>query len=75
MIATTTNIGWVGFVSSLVLAAVAVVVSVSQGLGSARSILWSCPRATVQLLIVGVALKPVLDPSQPLLWSWVWARR
>lgn len=25
-----------------------------------------------QLLLVGFALKLVLDPSQPLVWSWVW---
>src|SRR5262245_39092034 len=72
MSTSTTDIGWLGLVASLSLIGVAVAVSLWQRLGLARSILWSCGRAAVQLLIVGFALKLVLDPSQSLVWSWIW---
>ena len=68
----TTDIGWWGLAASLVLVAVAVVVSLTQSLGLARTILWSCLRAAVQLGIVGLALGLVLAPDASTLWAWVW---
>lgn len=61
-----------GLVSSLVLVAVAVAVSRWQRLGLERRITWSAVRAIVQLLLVGAALTLVIDPDQPLAWSWLW---
>jgi putative ABC transport system permease protein len=62
----------VGLAASLVLVAFAVGLSGWQRLGLERSIVWSSGRAAVQLLIVGFALKLVLDPSAPLALAWIW---
>lgn len=62
----------VGLVASLALVAVAVVISRWQHLGLERRIAWSATRAIVQLLLVGWALALVIDPDQPLAWSWLW---
>jgi putative ABC transport system permease protein len=67
-----TDIGWWGLAASLVLVAVAVGVSATQGLGLSRTIMWACSRAAVQLLAVGAALGLVLDPSASVVWSWLW---
>ncbi len=67
-----TDVGWWGLAASLVLVAVAVAVSATQGLGLARTILWSCTRAALQLGAVGVALGLVLAPDAPVVWAWLW---
>jgi len=67
-----TNIGWVGLVSSLVLIAIVVALSIVQRLGLERSIVWSATRALVQLLIVGYALGWVIDPDRPVALAWLW---
>lgn len=67
-----TDIGWVGLVASLSLVGVAVAVSLWQRLGLERSIIWSCGRAAAQLLLVGVALRLVLAPDQPIALAWLW---
>lgn len=67
-----TDIGWWGLAASLVLVAVAVGVSATQGLGLARTILWACTRAALQLGAVGVALGLVLAPDAPVGWAWLW---
>lgn len=67
-----TDIGWAGLVASLVLVAVAVAVSIWQGLKLERSIAWAGARAGVQLLAVGFALRLVLDPTASIWWSWLW---
>jgi putative ABC transport system permease protein len=66
------GIGTGGLVVSMVLVVVAVVFSAVRGLGLERSILWASARALAQLLIVGSALTLVIDPDQPLVWSWAW---
>lgn len=66
------GIGWVGLVASLVLVVLAVVLSRLQGLGLGPSILAATARAGVQLLLVGWALKLVLDPAQPVVWAFAW---
>jgi putative ABC transport system permease protein len=68
----TADIGLGGLAASLVLVAVALVVSWFQGLGLERSIVWSSARAAGQLLAVGVALGLVLDPDTPVAVAWVW---
>jgi putative ABC transport system permease protein len=65
-------VGIGGLLASLVLVAVAVGLSGWQRLGLERPILWASLRAGVQLFAVGAALVLVLDPDQPLVWSWVW---
>jgi putative ABC transport system permease protein len=61
-----------GLVASLSAVAVAVVLSLLLHLGVARRIVWATVRCIVQLLLVGFALQLVIDPAQPLVWSWVW---
>jgi putative ABC transport system permease protein len=68
----TTDIGWVGLVASLLLVAVAVGLSLWQGLGLEASIVWASARAGAQLLVVGWALVLVLDPDTPIALAWAW---
>ncbi len=66
------SIGWGGLVASLSLVAVALVVSWRMRLGLERSMLWSCTRAAVQLLLTGWALTLVLRPDASIAWAWAW---
>lgn len=66
------SITWVGLATSLVLVGVAVGLSAWRGLGLERSIVWSCLRALVQLLLVAGALAVVVDPGAPIVLSWLW---
>ncbi|HEY5156196.1 MAG TPA: iron export ABC transporter permease subunit FetB [Acidimicrobiales bacterium] len=66
------SIGWGGLAASLTLVAVALVVSWRMKLGLERSMLWSCARAGVQLLLTGWALTLVLKPDAPIAWAWAW---
>ena len=66
------GIGWEGLAASVVLVVVAVGLSLWQGLGLGRSILWASGRAAVQLLAVGLALGLVLDPDAPTALAWAW---
>lgn len=66
------DIGYVGLAFSGVLVAVAVAISLWRRLGLERELLWACLRALVQLLLVGFALRLVVDPDDPLVWSWLW---
>jgi len=66
------SIGWGGLAASLTLVAVAVVLSWRLKLGLERSMLWSCARAGVQLLVTGWALTLVLRPEASIAWSWLW---
>ena len=68
----TESVGVAGVAASLVLVAVAVVLSLRQGLGMERTIVWACTRALVQLLVVGSALTLVLDDDAPVAWSLLW---
>ena len=67
-----TAIGWAGVVSSTILVAVALGLSFSQRLHLTRSILWSVARAAVQLLLVGFALRLILDSKASVWWAWLW---
>ncbi|MCZ7528054.1 MAG: iron export ABC transporter permease subunit FetB [Acidimicrobiia bacterium] len=66
------DIGWGGLAASLVLVAVAVTLSLWRRLGLEGSMVWASARALVQLLLVGAALKLLLEPDVPLAWSWLW---
>ena len=67
-----TEIGWPGLAASLVLVAVALGLSRLQGLRLEGAILWASLRAAIQLVLVGWALRLVLDPGQPLVWAFAW---
>ena len=66
------DVGWVELAASMLLVAVAVGLSLWRSLGLERTILWASVRAAAQLLAVGSALTLVVDPDQPIVWSWVW---
>jgi putative ABC transport system permease protein len=68
----TEPVGLGGVAASLVLVAVAVALSVRQGLGIERTILWSAARALVQLLAVGSALTIVLADDAPVALALIW---
>lgn len=68
----TPDIGWQGVVASLVLIAVAVALSIAQGLRVERSILWAAARAAGQLFIVGFGLTLVFDASISVWLAWFW---
>ena len=67
-----TDVGLEGVAASLVLVAVAIVLSWRQGLGIERTIAWASTRAFVQLLIVGSALSLVLADDAPVVLSVLW---
>lgn len=67
-----TEIGLVELGLSLVLVAVALLLSAWGGLKLERSILWASVRAIAQLLAVGAVFGLLLSPSAPLAWSWLW---
>ncbi len=65
-------IGWGGLGLSLILVAVAVGLSMWQGLRLERDMLWAAGRAIVQLLAVGWLLMFVVDEDTPIAWAWAW---
>ena len=66
------DVTYVDVAASLVLVALAVVLSLRQELGLERGMVGAAARALVQLLLVGVALTVVIDPERPLILSWAW---
>ncbi|GAA4821091.1 iron export ABC transporter permease subunit FetB [Actinomycetospora corticicola] len=66
------TISWTGAASSLVLVALAAVISLAWRLGLERSIVWAAVRALVQLLLVGGVLVLLLEPGVSIWWSWLW---
>ncbi|MGZ8761777.1 MAG: ABC transporter permease [Acidimicrobiia bacterium] len=66
------DISWAGLAGSLALIGVAIALSMWQRLELERSIAWASARALVQLLLVGLALRFVLDPGRSLAWAWLW---
>lgn len=65
-------IGWSSLVISLVFVLIAVALTAKERLGLTREILVALARSLVQMLIVGAALVPIVDPDTPLFWSWLW---
>jgi putative ABC transport system permease protein len=68
----TTDIGIEGVAASFVLVAVAIGLSLRQGLGIERTIAWAATRALVQLVAVGYALTLILDDDAPTIFAIVW---
>lgn len=68
----TTDIGWTGLASALVLVAIAIALSWWQRLALERSLVWASARALVQLSVVGLALRFVLDGDRSMAWAWIW---
>jgi putative ABC transport system permease protein len=68
----TGTISLLGLACSAVLILVVVLISLRWHLGLERTIVWAALRAVVQLSVIGLALKLVVDPSEPLVWSWLW---
>lgn len=66
------DVGWVELAASLLLVVVAIGLSTWRRLGLEATIAWASLRAAVQLLLVGSALTLVVDPDQPVGWSWLW---
>jgi putative ABC transport system permease protein len=68
----TGEIGLAGLAASGVLVVVTLALSVWRRLGLEGDVVWACGRALVQLLVVGVALRLVVDDDDPLVFSWAW---
>lgn len=66
------EVGAAGVGASLVLVAVAALLSWRQKLGLERSIAWAAARALAQMLAIGTALGLVLSDDAPLALSWLW---
>jgi putative ABC transport system permease protein len=66
------SIGWSGLALSFILVAVAIGLSMWQGLRLERDMLWASGRALVQLLAVGYVLLFIVDPDTPVAWAWAW---
>lgn len=68
----TTDIGAEGVAASFVLVAVAIGLSIRQGLGIERTIAWAATRALVQLVAVGYGLTLILDEDAPTIFAVLW---
>ncbi len=68
----TGSISLLGVACSAVLILVVVLISLRWHLGLERTVVWAAVRAVVQLSVIGLALKLVVDPDEPVLWSWLW---
>ena len=66
------DVGWWGLAASLLLIAVTIGISIWRKLGLEREVLVATGRALVQLLAVGYVLAVVIDPDQPIVYSWAW---
>jgi putative ABC transport system permease protein len=66
------DVTYVGLAVSLILVVVALAISLRLRLRLERDLVVSVVRGFVQLLIVGAALKLIVDPDTSLVWSWLW---
>lgn len=66
------DIGLGGLAISGILIAVALTLSMVRRLGIEKDIVVAAVRSLVQLLIVGFALKIVVDDDDPLIFAWIW---
>ncbi|MGI9604351.1 MAG: ABC transporter permease [Acidimicrobiales bacterium] len=67
-----TDIGVWGLAASGILVALTVIISLVRHLGIARDVIVAAAQALVQLLLVGFALRLVVDEDDPLVFSWIW---
>jgi len=68
----TSQIGLTGVAISGLLVAVAVIVSLIRHLELAADMITASARAFIQLALVGVALRLVVDDGDPLIYAWLW---
>ncbi len=61
-----------GLAASLLLVAVALLVSLGQQLRLEKQLVWATVRAFVQLIVMGFVLAWLLEPSRSLAYSWLW---
>lgn len=66
------DIGPAGLAISGLLIVVALAVSMVRRLGLERELVTAALRALVQLLVVGFALRIVVDDDDPLVFAWIW---
>jgi len=66
------DIGLSGLAISGILIGIALVLSLIRQLGVERDLVVAAIRALVQLLLVGFALRIVVDDDDPLIWTWIW---
>lgn len=66
------DIGLGGLALSGILVAVALGLSMVRRLGVEKDLVVAALRALVQLLLVGFALRIVVDADDPLVWTWIW---
>lgn len=66
------DIGLDGLALSGILIAVALVLSTVRRLGLEKDLIVAAVRALAQLLVVGFALKLVVDGDDPLVFTWIW---
>lgn len=66
------DIGLGGLAISGVLIGVALVLSLVRRLGLEKELIVAAARALVQLLVVGFALRIVVDDDDPLIFTWLW---
>ncbi len=62
----------IGLAISLIMVAVAIGISLRQRLGVEWSLVWATVRSLIQLLVIGLVLAVIIDPTAPLAWSWAW---
>lgn len=67
-----TTVGWTALAASLLFVAIAVGLTYQQKLRLERPIVEAVVRSLVQMMVVGAALVPIVDPDTPLVWSWAW---
>jgi putative ABC transport system permease protein len=65
-------LGWGALATSLLFVLVAVAVTRAEQLQLERKIIVSVVRSLAQMLVVGAALVPIVDPATPLAFSWAW---
>lgn len=65
-------VGWLGLAVSVAFVLAAVGLTRQQHLDLGRPILVALGRSLAQMAVVGVALVPIVRPSTPLVWSWLW---
>lgn len=66
------DIGWWGLAASGILVALTVAISLVRRLGTGAEVIRAAVQALLQLLVVGFALRLVVDDDDPLIWSWIW---
>ncbi|MEX0767755.1 MAG: iron export ABC transporter permease subunit FetB [Microthrixaceae bacterium] len=65
-------VGWSALAVSLVFVVIALAITAKERLGLTRTIMLAVARSLGQMMLVGFALVPIVNPKTPLVWSWLW---